>query len=358
MEAITILSPGHLDYFDSYGLIACQLARHLTRKGIHVNCIPMGDRLSASQPFDVREAIDKPIVPSLGAINLGYPTSFTRHSYPLKQYGPKIAVTMFESTRIPDDWLPALSDMDAVIVPTKFCAEFFRSSGVKIPIHVVSLGIGEIYQYYDRPPDRNPFTFLTFLDRGIRKGGLAAIQAFVRAFGDRDDVRLFVKSRKPRVPSEILNANVRLIQTDLDEQGLYDLYCQCDALINPNMGEGFGLIPREFAATGGIAVTTGWGGTGEDILYWGVPIQYDLVKATWDGHKNLEGRELGMWARPDLDHTAYLLRSIADNREEFRRIGDHGSTWIRNRYSWESFAAGVLAVWRDIGGNYSNRETS
>lgn len=197
MTAISIYANGHWDYLDSYGLIACQLARHLSRLGVYVNAQSVGETVMDSQPGDIRAITSQPIRASLGGIFLGYPTAYDKHPNPLAQMGPRIGISMFESSKIPQDWIEPLNAMDAVIVPCKFCKEIFQACGVTTPIHVVPLGVGDIYQYAERDPDR-PLTFLTFGDRGERKGGLVALKAFQLAFGENPAYKLIFKMRKPK----------------------------------------------------------------------------------------------------------------------------------------------------------------
>src|SRR5688572_6590264 len=103
MSTITVYAPGHFDYADSYGLIACQLARHLTRLGVRVNAVARGHTVMDNQPPDVRAVTERPIQPSLGGIVLGYPTGYASQSG-LLFAGPRVAITMFESSKLPADW--------------------------------------------------------------------------------------------------------------------------------------------------------------------------------------------------------------------------------------------------------------
>jgi glycosyltransferase involved in cell wall biosynthesis len=244
--------------------------------------------------------------------------------------------------------------MDAVIVPSRFCAQVFRRGGVKAPIAVCPLGIGEAYKPAKRAQGR-PLTFLAFLDRGERKGGLAAQQAFSLAFGDDPSVRLILKMRDRRVPQAILNDNITLIQRDMTEQELYQLYLSADVLINPNKGEGFGLIPREFAATGGVSLATDWSGTADDLSAWGWPLPYTLEPALWDGNAKLSGLDLGEWARPNIEAIAKVLGGIAGNRASYARIAARKAKAAAELYSWRRFAAQVLAVYEEAKVGASHR---
>lgn len=353
MDRLTVYAPGHWSYYDSYGLIACQLARHLTALGVHVNAVGLGHPVHDSQPQDIRAITDRPIWPTLGGIALGYPTSLEHHSH-LYHIGPKVLVTMFESTRLPADWLPVLNSLDAVIVPSTFCAQVFADSGVTVPVHVVPLGVSEVYQYQERDSDR-PLTFLAFLDRGARKGGIVALNAFLTAFGESTDVRLILKGRPAKVPLTLTNPNIDVIQADMSEEELYHLYLAADVLLNPNKGEGFGLLSREFAATGGISLATGWGGTADDIDQWGWPLPYTLERADWKGIKRFEGTDLGEWAAPSLQGIVERLWDVWTFAGVYRYHAQKRAENVHKLYSWRAFAEQVLAIYTEVAVGYADR---
>lgn len=344
MDVINVCTPGHADPYDSFGLIACQLARHLSALGCYINLIAVGNRVLDTQPADVRAVAEQPVKAAFGGILGGYPTVY-RHYGALANIGRRVAVCMFESTVLPRGWVDTLNELNAVIVPSQFCETVFMNCGVTTPIHVVPLGVGDVYRPAGRAPGR-PFTFLAFLDRGLRKGGVTALQAFYRAFGDDPAYRLILKRRKSHVQTQIINANVEEIAQDMTDQELYELYLKCDCLVNPNKGEGFGLIPREFAATGGISLATNWGGTADDIGLWGVPLPYKLVPADWSRVKSLAGQSLGEWAEVDVDDLAVTMRSVADNRVYHQWIAAQVAPAVRELYDWRKFAERVYEVWR------------
>lgn len=345
MYAINICAPGYFDICDSYGLIACQLARQLTSRGHAVNAYALGGTTFPNQPADIRRLVTMAHRPNMGALLLGYPTVYHRFGA-LTAIGPRVAVTMFESSKIPAGWTQVLNRCDAVLTPSQFGADLFRTSGVTVPVHVASIGLSRIYRPVRRDRDR-PLTFLAFLDRGSRKGGMLAFNAFVRAFGDDQNVRLILKMRYHQVPLSLLNDNVTVIIRDMSETELYKLYLTADVLIHPSTGEGFGLIPREFAATGGVSLATNWSGTADDIEQWGIPLDYRLVPAQWKT-RNLEGQDLGEWAQVDRDYLAGVLRDVAERREIYQAQAWRNAPGLHTLYDWRTFGDVVLNTWMGV----------
>jgi glycosyltransferase involved in cell wall biosynthesis len=342
---VSIYTPGKWELTDSYGLIACQLGRRLARMGAHVNAMSLEKCDPASQPSDIQELLETPIRASLGGILLGYPNNHWKHGG-MALAGPRVAITMFESTKLPSGWVGSLNECTAVIVPSTFCEEVFLAEGVTAPITVIPLGIDDSYHPVHRNPAANPFTFLAFADRGRRKGAHDAIQAFLKAFGDDPCYRLLLKSRERVLEINILNDNIEMIQQDMNTDELYALYQSAHCMIFASKGEGFGLPPREFAASGGAVIATVWSGTAEHIEEWGIPLSYALGPA-WVGHHEFEKYGLGQWAEPDVDSLAVLMRYVASERQQVLDEAYARAAAVPLRYSWDGFAEDVYAVWLD-----------
>jgi glycosyltransferase involved in cell wall biosynthesis len=354
-ELLAIYAPGHWDIADSYGLIACQLARHIEAAGVVVQAMAVGDRCVDCQPEDVKVVTSRTLRATLGGVVLGYPTMFHQYGQ-LSQCGPRIAITMFESTRIPDGWVAELNRCAAVVTPSQFCADVFERCGVRAPLHVIPLGIGDSFTPYRRRRG-GKYTFVAIADRGLRKGAHLAAQAFVKAFGDDPAYRLVLKSRVKEDVTHITNPNIDLIQVDMSEAELDGFYRSADCMVFPSCGEGFGLPPREFAATGGPVIATAWSGM-DNVGDWGLPLGYRLVPA-WPGHPVFEKQQLGEWAEPDVDEMAILMREVADEADTYNEWAYHNAKTVAEQCSWAHFARGVLNVWDGVLEEcYGNRGTA
>lgn len=332
MSSIGLFSPS-LNPYDSYGVIAAHLTKHLSAMGVTVNALGFDKSATGYLP------------PCDGSLELGWPSMFA--AFP-KVGGPRVAITMWESSICPPDWTPILNEMDAVITPSTFCADMFHDAGVTVPLYMFPLGVDEIYQPVERAPSEKT-TFIAFMDRGRRKGGLVALHAFLKAFGSDPRYQLILKMRAPGQQVILFdNPNIRLIQQDMSEQELYDLYARCDCMIAANSGEGFGLLPRNFAATGGIALATDWGGTKDDIAEWGLPIPYELGQADWSGLPMVDGLDLGEWANPCVDELAAMLTDVAQRKQMYLDDAMRKAGNVHKLYSWPHFALSVFDVWRGL----------
>lgn len=332
------------DEADSYGIIGAQLLKHLSAAGVYVNCFASGNKPSDLHSDELKPLLSRSARRADGTLILGYPTNLAKFPA-FTTNEPRVIVTMWESSRCPSDWIPILNtSFGAAVTPSTFCYGLLRDGGVSAPIHVVPLGVNPVYRLAERTDDR-PFTFLTFLDRR-RKGGLLALTAFLMAFGGDTNYRMVLKARNPRQRVILDNANAEIMQQDMSDEELYRLYLSADVLLFPTMGEGWGLPPREFAATGGISLATDWSGTADHIDQWGWPLPYTLEKAGWEDTR-FEGQELGDFAKVDPAALAEIMRHVADNREQYRLEAAQKAVFAGG-YSWHRFAGEVLQIWEGV----------
>jgi glycosyltransferase involved in cell wall biosynthesis len=350
MSEIVSIYACSYDPYDGYGRMALELIWHLNKQGVYTNAMGTAQvqRTYDTQSEAVQKLLEQPIKPQVGGLMLGYPT--LRESYhPLLSAGETVAVTMWESTKLPEGWVKSLNQCKAVIVPAQWLIKVMQANGVHKPVHVIPLGVSETFQYVQRPlhkpSEKNPYTFITWGDRGTRKGWDLAMRAFYRAFGDRMDVRLIIKVRPGVFHYGISekHPNIEVLEAEFDEYQLQDFYVSADCMVWPARGEGFSLPTREFAATGGPVICTRW--WADDIEQWGYPVNYELVKA-WDGHPKFEG--LGKWAECDVEHLAkQMTHMVEQDQRILRYMGKRSAQKVRKLYRWDKFAEQVWEIWQE-----------
>lgn len=341
MSNVVNLWAPNFETADSYGRIACELAFHLTDLGMHVNAMG-GKREYPNQSEALRVILNGTIKPVTGGLLLAYPSNFHQYTE-LAMCGPTVAITMFESTKLPDGWTDVLNRMSAVVVPSLWCRDVFKQNGVKAPMHVIPLGVSETYHPFTRPLNRQPLTFLAIGDRFRRKGWDLAVIAFNKAFGTNPDYKLIIKSRAHAMPFDINHPNVEIIRQDMTEHEMQGLFERTDCLIAPTHGEGFYLFPLEYMRTGAPAIVTNWSGPA-DYIHLCYPLRYTLVDA-WQDNDELRG--LGQWAEPDIDHMVQQMTYVATGDQRgIQWMSMNNARRIRKLYSWRGFAEGVLKVWQ------------
>jgi glycosyltransferase involved in cell wall biosynthesis len=240
------------------------------------------------------------------------------------------------------------SRLDMLTVMSRYVKKTMQDNGVKVPIAVTGIGADHLLSVSPLPLDielGRQFRFLHISSCFPRKGVDVLLAAYGRAFSSRDEVSLVIKTfPNPHndIEQQLHTAraanpdypDVVLINRDMEEGEMCTLYRQCHALVAPSRGEGYGLPMAEAMLFGLPVITTGYGGqtdfcTPENAWL----IDYHFARA-----RTHMGLYDSVWAEPDADHLARLMREV------------HGSTAEALQAKTDSAKAEILAnhKWSDV----------
>src|SRR5262249_22553425 len=112
--------------------------------------------------------------------------------------GPRCGMPIFELDRFTDIELPQLKALDLLFVPSRWAKEVLVANGIAAErVHVTPLGVNhEVFGYVDRVA-RAPTVFLNIGKWEVRKGHDVLAEAFDKAFGAKDAVRLVMMPDNP-----------------------------------------------------------------------------------------------------------------------------------------------------------------
>lgn len=256
-----------------------------------------------------------------------------------------VLFTMFETTRLPVGWAGMMNrNARAVIVPSEWCRQVFRENRVIAPIYVAPLGVdkGDYPLSGGRRNGRfvnRPYTFLWSGTPDFRKGWDLAYRCFLQAFGKREDVRLVLHFRTlPPAIQSCGDRNVELVSGPRELAEVLAMYRDADCFVFPSRGEGWGLPPREAAATGLPVIATDHGGLHEEIEQWAIPLRV-LGMSPVDGYGPWQ--DVGEWAEPDPEALVELYRWVDSQRVEARRIGRKAAQFLAET-GWDRTAKAIL----------------
>lgn len=327
------------DPHTSYGRMANELYAHLTAQGYHVNCFAAADDYLPNNH----------IIAAAGGILLAHPQRMAQFAarFPIGAMGRWICCTGNEMTQLPRGWTEILNQLDGVSVWSSWQAEIFRSNGVTVPLQVDNLGISPAFTAQVQPRTWSadePLTFLAIGDRGERKASHIAMFAFVQAFGDDERYKLIIKRRARADKDDLANPNIEVISEDMTDAELAALYRRCHVMVFPACGEGFGIPPREFAATGGIALATNWSGLTDHIEQWGVPIdEYTFAPAYQ--LENDPMWTIGEWVNVDVNALAQQMQRLAVYFDHYAQQAVEAAAFVANQYQWSTWADGLLNLY-------------
>lgn len=282
-----------------------------------------------------------------------------RHQWP-PDLGPapggRLAVIQpWEFGAVPRDWVTEINaHVDELWVPSAFVRDMYVAGGVD-PERVVSIPNGVDLDLFrpgtdeTRRADGVRFLFVGGLI--WRKAPDVLLNAWRRAFPDRDDVTLVIKDfgadgvyrdGDRAAISEYVTSGARprieLLDEKLSPAELAALYRSCDVLVHPYRGEGFAMPVLEAMACGLPVIVTAGGPTDEFCppeAGWRISSTRTPFSEARCGPFDTVG--LPWVLTPDEDHLAALLREAAAGEEERRRRGAVART-AAERLSWDAVA--------------------
>jgi glycosyltransferase involved in cell wall biosynthesis len=226
----------------------------------------------------------------------------------------------WEETGFPTEYVAAFNrKLDIVTVLSKSVEKILRDNGVRVPIAVTGAGVDHLLRVVPQPPvlDARRFRFLHISSCFPRKGIDALLSAYGKAFRDHDDVSLVIKTF-PNPHNDVaaqIHAwqtrdqhypHVVVIDRDCSAQELVGLYKSCHAFVAPSRGEGLGLPMAEAMLFDLPVIATNWGGQRDfcdESTAWLCDYRFTRSQTHF-------GQAHSVWADPDIDHLAQLMREV------------------------------------------------
>ncbi|CAJ1423177.1 unnamed protein product [Effrenium voratum] len=253
----------------------------------------------------------------------------------------RIGRTMYETDKVPASWVPRISRMDQVWVPSHFGLEQFVASGVpREKIRVVPEAVDTaLFDPSKHSPlqlgGESSYRFLSVFKWEKRKGWDILLKAYFEEFSQEDDVILVLKTQSfhsgddfhQKVLKEIHSAQAgrqpaaryQLLSEDLALKDLPRLYRAADAFVLPTRGEGWGRPHVEAMSMALPVIATNWSGSTE-FLSESAALPLPIT--------GLEPAELPLpshadhrWAVPDAEALRRLMRWAFEHQPEAKELG-------------------------------------
>lgn len=267
----------------------------------------------------------------------------------------RIGYWAWELAEFPRAWLGALDYFNEIWVPSRFVRDAVQKATDK-QVHIVPHPVperedsGESRAQFSLPSD--DYLFLCSLDLksySSRKNPMAAYEAFCRAFpadsGEDIRARLVVKLHGGAEQSEedrqivrrlLSDDRVILIDVPLSGKRYASLQRLCDGFISLHRSEGFGMNIAEAMRLGKPVIATAYSGNTDYFgATVGYPVRYKLVPVEPGQYPHGTGQ---VWAEPDIEHAASLLRRVYEHQEEARSKGRKASQHMIEHYSTAAVA--------------------
>jgi glycosyltransferase involved in cell wall biosynthesis len=284
--------------------------------------------------------------PMLPLALLRLPSAVTRNR-------PIIGYWAWEMPEVPPEWRPALACVSQVWVPSRFTAaalEPLLPGRVRVVPPALAL-VPPVASAWNRTafglPEAAVVVLVSFnlASAFARKNPFAAIAAFRGAFGDRPDRILVLKVGHPEhAPADFARLtqmarapNIRLETRMLAPEDRHALTACADIVLSLHRGEGFGLVLAEAMLLGKPVVATGWSGNTDFMDGTNAAlVDYRLVPARDD-----RAVYRGLWAEPDAAQAAILLRTLADDADMRRSLGERARVSTLSRLDGRELTAAL-----------------
>lgn len=247
----------------------------------------------------------------------------------------------WEVGAFPERFRPAFEGVDEVWVGSRHARDAIAPLS---PVPV--LAVPQPVSLADPDPDARPpaglpngYRFLfafDYLSVFERKNPLAVVNAFRSAFLPGEGASLILKTlnhdRDPDAHAKLRAAaadhrDIHLLERTLPRAERDALIAGADCYVSLHRAEGFGYTMAESMWLGKPVIATGYSGnldfmTAENSLL----VEHKLIPIG-PGHDPYPAE--GLWAQPDVDHAARLMRRVFEHREEATAIGRRAARDIR-----------------------------
>ena len=255
-------------------------------------------------------------------------------------------------------WKEIYEDFDQLWALSSFAAEAIgRACGREV------LALPAVVDFGSFPPaaakeevglDPRRTTFLYVFDANSsieRKNPAAAIEAFRRAFSADEPVELLIKAshagglqhryemQRLRHLASSSGLDIRFVTDHFPRRHLLQLISAVDCYVSLHRAEGFGYTCAEAMAYGVPVIASNYSGN----LDFMDEESSHLVRCREVEVKNPDGpfQRGSIWAEPEVDHAAELMRQVYEDREAARLLGARGSVYVREKLALERIAGMV-----------------
>lgn len=358
-EGATVV--GYLRTESGMGELSRSTARALKAAGYPITTHDVDD--APQRQFDLSVAHEDrghPLPYTIVHLNAPEAVRHARSLEPVLRGRHAIGYWAWELSELPDDWTEAFALFREVWTCSIHAATAIAKRA-PVPVQAVWPALPDQApsalgrEDFGLPADRFTFLFLyDLLSESARKNPLGLLEAFRRAFRADDRVQLVIKTSNgdlrrddwKRLAAAAEGLPVTLFDRYLSRADVLALLRSCDAYASLHRAEGFGYTMAEAMALGRPVVATHYSGNADFMTPWNsFPVPYRLVELDETHGRYARGQ---VWADPDLDAAAELMRSVVRDRERAAAVAERGREDVARQLSAEACGARIVARLREL----------
>ncbi len=265
----------------------------------------------------------------------------------------KLAYTMFEADRIPEECVNCLNkEFDALVVPDPYWIGVYEASGIKKPMYCVPTGLylETLLNFPTKEPEEGPFIFGCASTDVFRKNLRTIVDAFIQKYGNNPDYALHLHVKYAFYQGDdSLEAyieergieNIEIIDDTLSDEEFIDFLRSLDCYILLSRGEGFSNTPREAMALGVPCILSN--NTGHKTICdsgYVVPVECNRKIPGW--YEALS-RTVGCQFECDVDDVIIAMEKVVSNYDFYFDQAQNGREWVE-RYIWPKLKQDYLTL--------------
>ena len=280
----------------------------------------------------------------------------------------KLAIYNYESSILPEEWIPAIDHLDFVLPSSNYSKEVFVESGwsadkcIVLP-HGIFADEFNTDETIPGLKKHNKFNFLNISIPHYRKNIGKLLEAYYSEFSISDDVNLILKTslKKPKlyfecdVKEQIVNAQKKFnanklpMVTVLFEKypSMSPLYNSCNAIVSASSSEGFGMPLLEGLASKKIVISPNCTGQ-KDFLNFDNSLLYEAkrVKAPKE-YQYWRPNENATIYMPNIEELSFKMRYAYENESKLLNKFSKNMEDTVNQFSWKNVSNKIMRIYEE-----------
>jgi glycosyltransferase involved in cell wall biosynthesis/ubiquinone/menaquinone biosynthesis C-methylase UbiE len=371
---------GPVEFVSGLSVSARGFAASLMHAGIPLNVIPwrIGFQRLRPAPVDLPSRELQPI----NLIHLNLDLMQDRHLLdipPLAEIASpdryNIAIVYWELAAVPSEWVDLIHRFDEIWCASSFMAHSIATVSSR-PVRIVPPAINPpsaprqlTRADFGLPQERFIFAYVADAASQLgRKNPRSLIEAYAEEFAPDEGACCVIKlgySNPYGAETRAMRAmaarrpDIIMIDRQLGEKELSELYELIDCYVSPHRSEGLGLTILEAMNAGKPVIATPYGGVSDFVTRdTASAISYRLIEV---GPGRVPYPRHAVWADPMKSSLRSAMRAMFSDRDLAASLGLKGHAFARNMFSLDATACRVRAeldrIWVAGGGRTAGPET-
>ena len=340
-----------------YGQVGTSFLRQLLSNGINIQVKTDFNQIDAVHGSDWEYQLKQMCLNNIGVpdiiYNLWNPMCSTVYDNEI----PQILETVFETNIIQQNWVTQCNMYDQTWVPSKFCVDSFKRSGVaNVEYMPYGFDFSDDSAKLSKLEADKRYKFFFINQWSNRKFAKETVETFCKTFTATDNVVLYIRTfvlggfgLSPanivhdisKIKKQYPNSPQIILLDRFNDATLPKVYNSMDCLLSPSRGEGVGRTIIEAMSQGLPVITTNWSAMPEYANKRNAfMLDYEIVKVQIPENeaKLYYFEDPAMhWAEPDRQQLADYMKQLVDCPENGRIIGEQASKDVREQFAWNNY---------------------